>query len=128
MDCETFYGTAGGGRIVDRAGTKYVMPPIGKDKNIMCDAGGISTYIKARSTGIMPPCRPNGREDISPEARVLPEKWEPVFRKEARQNKELGSVRDSTRTGQTLVFWNKRLIPGEGRQAFVNPEHKQKLA
>jgi hypothetical protein len=34
--------------------------------------------------------------------RVLPEKWEPVFRKEARQNKELGSVHDSIKTGQTL--------------------------
>jgi hypothetical protein len=29
---------------------------------------------------------------------VLPEKWEPVFRKEARQNKELGSVHDSIKT------------------------------
>jgi hypothetical protein len=35
-------------------------------------------------------------------ARVLPEKWEPVFRKEARQSKELGAVRDSIKTGQTL--------------------------
>ena len=26
-----------------------------------------------------------------------------------------------------LMFWIKRLIPGVGRQAFVNPEHKQKL-
>jgi hypothetical protein len=34
---------------------------------------------------------------------VLPEKWEPVFREEARQNKELGSVHDSIKTGQTLV-------------------------
>jgi hypothetical protein len=24
---------------------------------------------------------------------------------------------------RSLVFWIKRLIPGEGRQAFVNPEH-----
>ena len=27
--------------------------------------------------------------------------------------------------GSTLVFWIKRLIPGEGRQALVNPEHKR---
>ena len=33
---------------------------------------------------------------------VVPEKWEPVFRKEARQDKVLGSVRDSIKTGQTL--------------------------
>ncbi|NKB16620.1 MAG: hypothetical protein HC774_06815 [Sphingomonadales bacterium] len=26
-----------------------------------------------------------------------------------------------------LVFWIERLIPGGGRQAFVNPEHKQEL-
>ena len=26
-----------------------------------------------------------------------------------------------------LVFWIKRLIPGKGRQAFVNPEHHQEL-
>ena len=28
--------------------------------------------------------------------------WEPVFRKEARQNKGLGSIRDSIKIGQTL--------------------------
>jgi hypothetical protein len=37
-------------------------------------------------------------------SRVLPEKWEPVFRKEARKNKELGSGRDSTKTGQILEW------------------------
>jgi hypothetical protein len=26
-----------------------------------------------------------------------------------------------------LVFWIERLIPGEGRQAFVTPEHNQEL-
>ena len=39
-----------------------------------------------------------------PATRVLPEKWEPVFRTEARQNKELGSVHNSIKTGQTLVW------------------------
>jgi hypothetical protein len=39
----------------------------------------------------------------NPGFRVLPEKWEPVFRKEARQNKKLGSVHDSIETGQTLA-------------------------
>jgi hypothetical protein len=31
------------------------------------------------------------------------------------------------RGGSWLVFWIERLIPGEGRQAFVNPEHNQEL-
>ena len=74
MDYETFYGTVVGGRIADRGGTKYVMPAFGEDKNIMCYLDDIYSYIKARSInaegkGGMPPGRPNGREDISPEAK-----------------------------------------------------------
>jgi hypothetical protein len=45
------------------------MPSFGEDKNIMCYLDDIYTYIKARSLGIMPPGRPNAREDISDEAR-----------------------------------------------------------
>ena len=76
MDYETFYGTVVGGRQVNRAGTTYVMPAFGEDKNIMCYLDDIYTYIKARSNYSasegkqgMPPGRPNGREDISPEAK-----------------------------------------------------------
>jgi methanol metabolism-related c-type cytochrome len=74
MDYETFYGTVVGGRIANRGGTTYVMPAFGEDKNIMCYLDDIYTYIKARSLnsegkGGMPPGRPNGREDISPEAK-----------------------------------------------------------
>jgi methanol metabolism-related c-type cytochrome len=70
MDYETFYGTVVGGRIRDEAGTKYVMPAFGEDKNIMCYLDDIYSYVKARSLnadgkGGMPPGRPNGREDIS---------------------------------------------------------------
>lgn len=75
MDYNTFIATVSSGRQVDRAGTEYVMPAFGEDKNIMCYIDDIYTYIKARSqnatdskTG-MPPGRPNGREDISPEAK-----------------------------------------------------------
>ncbi|MFA5950202.1 MAG: hypothetical protein WC807_07955 [Hyphomicrobium sp.] len=32
-----------------------------------------------------------------------------------------------TNWSNELVFWIGRLIPGEGRQAAVNPEHEQKL-
>ncbi len=74
MDYETFFGIVVGGRVADRGGTKYVMPAFGEDKNVMCYLDDIYTYIKARSLnmegkGGMPAGRPNGREDISPEAR-----------------------------------------------------------
>jgi methanol metabolism-related c-type cytochrome len=69
MDYNTFVATVSGGRTVNRAGTTYVMPAFGEDRNIMCYLDDIYTYIKSRSTGAMPPGRPNGREDISPEAR-----------------------------------------------------------
>lgn len=69
MDYNTFIATVSGGRVVDRAGTKYVMPAFGDDRNVMCYIDDIYTYIKARSLDIMPPGRPNGREDISPEAK-----------------------------------------------------------
>ena len=70
MDYETFFGTVVGGKIENKGGTDFVMPAFGEDKNIMCYLDDIYTYIKARSTGAMPPGRPNGREDISPEAKT----------------------------------------------------------
>ncbi len=74
MDYETFYGIVVGGRVADRGGTQYVMPAFGEDKNIMCYLDDIYTYVKARSInadgkGGMPPGRPAGRQDISPEAK-----------------------------------------------------------
>jgi methanol metabolism-related c-type cytochrome len=69
MDYGTFVATVSGGRTVNRAGTTFVMPSFGEDRNIMCYIGDIYTYIKARAAGAMPPGRPNGREDISDEAR-----------------------------------------------------------
>lgn len=73
MDYNTFVATVSAGRTVNRAGTEYVMPTFGQDKNIMCYIDDIYTYIKARSLGIMPPGRPNGREDISPDAKKAAE-------------------------------------------------------
>ena len=76
MDYETFYGVVVGGRVADRGGTKYVMPAFGEDRNIMCYLDDIYTYIKARSINMasegkdgLAAGRPNGREDISPEAK-----------------------------------------------------------
>ncbi|CEJ85131.1 conserved exported hypothetical protein [Hyphomicrobium sp. GJ21] len=69
MDYSTFVGIVSGGKKENRGGTMFVMPSFGEDKNIMCYLDDIYTYIKARSLGIMPPGRPNGREDISDEAK-----------------------------------------------------------
>jgi methanol metabolism-related c-type cytochrome len=69
MDYPTFLQTVASGRTVDRAGTTYVMPTFGDDRNVMCYIDDIYTYIKARSTDAMPPGRPNGREDINPETK-----------------------------------------------------------
>lgn len=76
MDYETFFGTVVGGRIREVSGTTYVMPAFGEDRNIMCYLDDIYTYIKARSINAdtegkqgLPAGRPNGREDISAEAK-----------------------------------------------------------
>ncbi len=75
MDYETFYGTVVGGRIRETSGTTYVMPAFGEDRNIMCYLDDIYTYVKARSNNTvdpktgLPAGRPNGREDISAEAK-----------------------------------------------------------
>ena len=75
MDYETFFGTVVGGRVRESGGTTYVMPAFGEDRNIMCYLDDIYTYVKARSLNMvdpktgMPAGRPNGREDISPEAK-----------------------------------------------------------
>lgn len=69
MDYETFLTTVSSGKRESRGGTEFVMPSFGEDKNIMCYIDDIYTYIKARSLDILPPGRPNGREDISPDAK-----------------------------------------------------------
>lgn len=69
MDYNTFIATVSSGKRENRGGTEFVMPAFGEDRNIMCYIDDIYTYIKARSLGVMPAGRPNGREDISPEAR-----------------------------------------------------------
>ncbi len=75
MDYETFFGTVVGGRIREVSGTTYVMPAFGEDRNVMCYLDDIYTYVKARSNNTvdsntgLPAGRPNGREDISAEAK-----------------------------------------------------------
>ena len=75
MDYETFFGIVVGGRIREVSGTTYVMPAFGEDRNVMCYLDDIYTYVKARSNNTvdsktgLPAGRPNGREDISAEAK-----------------------------------------------------------
>lgn len=76
IDYTTFVQTVSMGRTVERAGTTYVMPTFGEDRNVMCYIDNIYTYIKARSLNLtdpktgMPAGRPAGRQDISPEAKA----------------------------------------------------------
>ncbi len=76
MDYETFFGVVVGGRVRETSGTTYVMPAFGEDRNVMCYLDDIYTYVKARSINAategkegLPAGRPNGREDISAEAK-----------------------------------------------------------
>ncbi|MET0408468.1 MAG: c-type cytochrome, methanol metabolism-related [Hyphomicrobium sp.] len=69
LDYNTFIATVSSGKRENRGGTEFVMPSFGEDKNIMCYIDDIYDYIKARSLGVLPPGRPNGREDISPDAK-----------------------------------------------------------
>lgn len=69
MDYASFMQVVASGREAERGGTKYVMPAFGVNRDVMCYIDDIYTYIKARSDEVQPPGRPNGRIDISDEAR-----------------------------------------------------------
>jgi len=61
MDYGTFLGTVASGRIRDEAGTKFVMPAFGDNKNVMCFINDLYSYLKARSTGALPAGQLGGR-------------------------------------------------------------------
>ena len=48
MDFGTFLGTVASGRVRDEAGTKFVMPAFGDNKNVMCFINDLYVYLKAR--------------------------------------------------------------------------------
>ena len=50
MDYSTFLGTVASGRIRDEAGTKFVMPSFGDNKNVMCFINDLYVYLKARAS------------------------------------------------------------------------------
>lgn len=63
-----FLGVVASGRVRNEAGTEYVMPALGDNKNVMCYVDDIYIYLKARATGAMPRGRPPGRDDKPPQA------------------------------------------------------------
>jgi len=70
---EEFIGIiAGGKQDVSAAGTN-VMPAFGDNKNVMCYADDLYTYLKARASGAMPRVRPTDKEE-KPEAAKKAEK------------------------------------------------------
>jgi methanol metabolism-related c-type cytochrome len=69
MDYQTFVTTVMSGRVRDEAGTKYVMPAFGDNKNVACFVDDLYAYIKSRSTEDVPFGRPEKREDKSQAAK-----------------------------------------------------------
>jgi methanol metabolism-related c-type cytochrome len=61
MDYSTFLGTVASGRVRDEAGTKFVMPTFGDNKNVMCFIDDLYVYLKSRASGTLPPGQLGGR-------------------------------------------------------------------
>lgn len=55
MTYDKFVEVVAGGQIRDVAGTKYVMPALGDNKNVMCYIDDLYVYIRARSTDALMP-------------------------------------------------------------------------
>jgi len=54
MDYAKFLQVVASGQIRDVAGTKYIMPALGDNKNVMCYIDDIYVYLRARSTHALP--------------------------------------------------------------------------
>jgi methanol metabolism-related c-type cytochrome len=64
-----FLGTVASGRVRDEAGTKFVMPAFGDNKNVMCFIDDLYVYLKARAEGALPAGQLGGRNrDDKPDA------------------------------------------------------------
>jgi len=75
MDYSTFLGTVASGRVHDEAGTKFVMPSFGDNKNVMCFINDLYVYLKARASDDLPPGQLGGRNHVDkPEAAKADEK------------------------------------------------------
>jgi methanol metabolism-related c-type cytochrome len=64
-----FLGVVASGRVRDAAGTKFVMPALGDNKNVMCFIDDLYVYLKARAEGALPAGQLGGRNrDPKPDA------------------------------------------------------------
>lgn len=54
MTYEKFLQVVSSGQVRDVAGTKYVMPALGDNKNVMCYIDDLYVYLRARSTDALP--------------------------------------------------------------------------
>ncbi len=56
------------GRVRDEAGTKFVMPALGDNKNVMCFIDDLYLYLKSRAEGTLPAGQLGGRNhEMKPE-------------------------------------------------------------
>jgi len=63
-----FLGTVASGRVRDEAGTKFVMPSLGDNKNVMCFIDDLYLYLEAGAEGAIPAGQLGGRNhDAKPE-------------------------------------------------------------
>lgn len=70
-----FLGVVASGRVRDDAGTKFVMPAFGDNKNVMCFITDLYVYLKARASGDLPAGQLGGRNrDEKPDAARTEEK------------------------------------------------------
>jgi methanol metabolism-related c-type cytochrome len=70
-----FLGIVASGKSHDEAGTKFVMPAFGDNKNVMCFINDLYSYLKARATGALPAGQLGGRNrDEKPEQAKAEEK------------------------------------------------------
>jgi methanol metabolism-related c-type cytochrome len=56
-----FLGTVASGKQHSEAGTQFVMPAFGDNKNVMCFINDLYVYLRARSTGALPAGQLGGR-------------------------------------------------------------------
>lgn len=70
MDYQTFLQTVAGGKITNEAGTQFVMPSLGANKNVMCYIDDIYVYLKARSDGAVGRGRPAKNDPKSDAAKA----------------------------------------------------------
>lgn len=67
LDYTTFVTTVMSGRIRDEGGTKYIMPALGDNKNVVCFIDDLYAYIRAVAVGDLPYGRPE-KHDPKPKA------------------------------------------------------------